>query len=330
MKIIGIKSNVSEPKITSYIININGLNVLLDFGNRISEDVLKTIDVIFISHEHKDHIAGLLDSLLLINDNCKIILTKTTKLIITEMMNNDYNINKKERKISRFSKALELLYEEDFIYNNVIFRLYQAGHTYGSSMLYIEGEYKLLYTGDINFYSKYNALQYKCDNLEIDYLILDGTNLLMSDFKKQSITHLNKLAKEKNKFFVHARAEKAILIGQILALDDNINIYYEPDLMWYTNILYVQGYSPCLMFKINFDKEKLYEKKDGVFISSSLFEKFNKECNIGLHISNDDLNDFIYKFNNPKILVGHYRLSSYEEIKNKTEYYLIKEGENIV
>lgn len=330
MIIEGIKSNVSEPKITSYIITINNKKILLDFGATLSDNVLNTLDVVFISHEHKDHTSGLIESILKLREDCKIIMTRTTKLIILESMQREFVLIDKMKKIKRLEAAIELLYEENYLLDGIIFRLYQAGHTYGSSMLYIEGEYKLLYTGDFNYYSKYNGLQYKCDNLDLDYLILDGTNLLKNDFKRQSVTHLNKISNDIDRFYIHARAEKAILIGQILALEGKEKIYYEPDLQWYVNILIAQGYAPYLGNAIFIDKNELYKKENGIYISSNLFEDFNKEYNIGLHISNENLMDFIYKMNNPKILVGHYRLSSFDEIKNLTEYYLIKEGVNNV
>ncbi len=328
MIIEGIKSNVSEPKITSYIININNKKILLDFGAPLSDNILNKIDLVFISHEHKDHISGLIDSILKLRDDCEIIMTKTTKLIILESMRREFVLIDKNKKIKRLEKARELLYEDDFLFGDIILRLYQAGHTYGSSMLYIEGEYKLLYTGDFNYYSKYNGLQYKCDDLDLDYLILDGTNLLKNDYKRQSVTHLNKLSNERPRFYVHARAEKAILIGQILALEGKKNIYYEPDLQWYLNILISQGYAPYLGNLISIDMEDLHKEKDGIYISSVLFESFNKEGNIGLHISNEDIMDFIHRLNSPKVLVGHYRLSSFNEIKELTEYYLLKEGVN--
>ena len=51
-----------DGKITSYLFSLAGKKILFDFGsNDISDDQLQTIDYVFISHYHYDHICGLLN-----------------------------------------------------------------------------------------------------------------------------------------------------------------------------------------------------------------------------------------------------------------------------
>ena len=70
MRILGFLSNEKEPKITSYYLTLNDKNIMLDYGTPINDPIkLKSIDLIFISHSHMDHIYGLInDCLKLRND----------------------------------------------------------------------------------------------------------------------------------------------------------------------------------------------------------------------------------------------------------------------
>ena len=92
----------------------------------------------------------------------------------------------------------------------------------------------------------------------------------------------------------------------------------------YLTILINAGYEPFNIDKIHYDRNNRYDNEPGIYISSTKFEQFNKNYVLSLHISPDDINEFIARFNKiGKILIGH--CYGIEEIEG---YIILKEGSN--
>lgn len=335
MRILGFLSNEKEPKITSYYLTLNDKNIMLDYGTPINDPIkLKSIDLIFISHSHMDHIYGLINDCLKLRNDARIIATRTTKRIILGLLSHGLiETDNIQMKIIRLSKIEELLFDTEYDYTDFKLTLYQAGHTFGSSMILLDGEKKIFYTGDINFYPNSKLLSYILpDNIYADYLLIDGTNVLRNDFKKQSLSHIKKMIETYDKFYINARAEKCVMIAKYLGieLDDKKKIYYEGDLEWFLDILIEEGYEPFVSLKIRVDNNNLYKSQEGIYLSSVLFREYNNDYNIGLHISMNDYVLFFSHFNSSvKILVGHFFYKDMKKMED-VSYYLMKEGENLV
>ena len=335
MRIEGFLTNEREPKITSYFLTLNDKNIMLDYGAPIKDSIkLKSIDLIFISHSHLDHIYGLINDCLNLRNDTRIITTTTTKRLTLGLLSHGLiNTPNIQMKIIRLSKIEELLY--DTLYDFIDFKitLYQSGHIFGSAMILLEGEKKIFYTGDINYYPNSKMLSYIIpDNIYADYLIIDGTNVLRNDFKKQSLTHIKKMIETYDKFYINARPEKCVMIAKYLALESNEDkkIYYMGDLEWFLDILIEEGYEPFSNLKIKMDNNNSYKTNNGIYLSSVLFKEYNNDFNIGLHISMNDYISFFSHFNSSvKILLGHFFYKDIDDI-NLPDYYVLKDGINII
>ncbi len=322
MKILGFKSQEKYPKVTSYLIKINNKNILLDYGVCLNNpNILNNIDYIFISHEHGDHIYGLVTEFEKINNKVKIFMTTTCKEIM---------LSKSDDKLYDFldNHITNVYFDDTINVDGIDITFYQAGHTFGSACILLKGEYSIFYTGDINYATfddlcSYNVPYY----LDVDYMILDGTALSKDDdFKKMTLTHLKKDVQKHKKYYINARSEKAVFIAKYLS-EFYDNVYYEPDLREYLTILMNQGYEPFREDKIGYDTTSEYKNaKTGIFISSTDFSNYNKDYVLSLHISREDINDFIARFKRVgKVLIGHsYHAEAYDG------FTILKEGGNEV
>ena len=321
MKINCFKTNEKYPKITTYHIVMNGKSILLDYGVELNnKEFINSIDYIFISHEHGDHVAGLLNEYKQLNEDVKIFTTNTCKELL---------LSKADSTLEKFlnNHVITMCFDETMIESNIEITLYQAGHTFGSSCIYLKGDYSLFYTGDINYATFDHLCSYNIPfSLETDYLILDGTTLSKeTDFKKLSLSHLKKDIPKFKQYFINAKAEKAVFIGKYLS-QTYPDIYYEPDLKDYLEILMKAGYEPFCNDQIGYDNESKYKKDEGIYISSTDFSEFNKNFVLSLHISLDDIKELMSKFNRiGKVLIGHCY-----GIDEEDGFIVLKEGVNEV
>ena len=321
MKINCYKTNEKYPKITTYHIMMNNKSILLDYGVELkNRDFINTIDYIFISHEHGDHIGGLLSEYKLLNDNVKIFMTSTVKEILSH------------RTEITFMEFLEkhvvtLCFDDPFEESNIKITFYQAGHTFGSACIFLEGEYSLFYTGDINYASFDHLCSYDIPySLETDYLILDGTSLSKeTEFKKLSLSHLKKDAQKIRPYFINTKPDKAVIIGKYLS-QTFPDVYYEDDLKSYLETIMKAGYEPFCNDKIGYDNEDSYKNGKGIYISSSYFKNYNKDFSISLHIASEDIKELQYRFKRlDNVLIGHcYGLDE------EDGFTILKEGSNEV
>ena len=83
---------------------MNNKQILFDFGTiELSEDIIRQLDYIFISHYHYDHTCGLLEKLEKIPNDCKIYMTRTTKEVF------EYIIKRQNYKENKCNKLLKIL-----------------------------------------------------------------------------------------------------------------------------------------------------------------------------------------------------------------------------
>lgn len=316
-------------KITTYKFNLNNKTILLDYGAKI--DKIKDVDYIFISHEHFDHYKGILEQALDVSDNTVIFATKTTKLLLHGLISQnlstlDIKSNEKQRILKLVEGIKEVLFEHEYkLDNDLSFIFYPSGHTYGSAMIYLRGEQKILYTGDMDYHSKIEDRRYYFDNsLEVDYLICDGTKLL--DDEKIESNDLSNLKKKRLTFNI--KPEKAVFLAQRFALTSffkEYKIYFEKDLKWFLDILYKQGYNPFINDKVMLLQNDLELAERSISLSSHKYDNYKRNNFLTLHIAKNDLLDFIYNINAKNVLVGHYDLNN-----PPLDFKYIKEGLNIV
>nr|MBQ7641552.1 hypothetical protein [Acholeplasmatales bacterium] len=321
MRINCFKTNEKYPKITTYHIVMNNKSILLDYGVELkNKDFINSIDYIFISHEHGDHVGGLLSEYKLLSDNVKIFMTNTVKEILS---------HRTEVVFREFLEkhVVTLCFDEPIKEDDIKITYYQAGHTFGSACIFLEGEYSMFYTGDINYATFDHLCTYDIPySLETDYLILDGTSLSKeTEFKKLSLSHLKKDAPKFKKYYINATPDKAVFIGKYLS-QTFPDIYYEADLKDYLETVMNAGYEPFCNDKIGYDNEERYKNESGIYISSTLFSEFNKNFVLSLHISSNDIKEFLYKFKRAdNVLIGHcYGLDE------EDGFTILKEGSNEV
>lgn len=342
MKICGYMSieKKENQKITSYGIEFFGKRIMLDYGGKLGEQQASKIDAIFITHEHFDHFYGLTFELEYIN--CPIYATRTTKRLIRLLAEKSWNAMLVSSK-KKLEDIIEIEYFKDYEFFGGIMRFYPSGHTFGSSMIYLEGEYKLLYTGDMDYNKTNPKRQYFIDDITklngLDYLLIDGTTLTKAEYKTQFINHIVEQSSRVRNRTYNVRPEKAVFIAQKFSeykgTADAI-IIYEQDLKWYLDILYAEGYYPYVDDKVVLDApyiiNKSYEKT--IRLSSENYKKHVINGVVGLHISLEEIENFIYSLSTtPKVLIGHYSFSAIDEVKEictQREYILIQQGENII
>lgn len=340
LKITGYKSleKKEHKKITSYCIEISSKKIMLDYGSKLGETKAKELDAIILSHEHFDHFHGLTFDLEYIN--CPIYATKTTKRLIRVLAKKAWTAMLVTNQ-QKLDNIIELEYYKSYDVFGMDLILYPSGHTFGSAMIYLAGEYRILYTGDMDYNKNNSKRQYKIDDFsrieKTDFLLVDGTSLT-KPYKTQTINRLIETSKKVMHRTYHVRPEKAVFIAQKMSEykgTDDALIIYEKDLKWYLDILYSEGYYPYVDNKVVLDAPLIMPKNFQKTIRLSSTNYIERTINgvVGLHISLDSLHDFICSFpNNPKVLVGHYSLEDTEELEECCQirnYEVIKEGDNI-
>lgn len=339
MDITGLK--YLDEKITSYYFCLGNKNILFDFGNNtINLQTLAKLDIIFISHYHYDHISGLIDNIENLSSNCLIYMTNTTFEIIVQIIN-DLPINNtlKQNKINKLSKLLRIAYfnKENNI-ENLYFKFYRSGHTFGGYMLYIKDQKdKLFFSSDMDYVKNDFDRQYYIDQkLDVDFAILDGTKIDNSLFKFNKINSIK--FNDINNLYLFCKLEKAIFIAKNLSEKyPKTYIIYDYDLEPYINIFYKNGYD-CFFDKKNIVTHSFYKyvnDKSPIIILSTIKRnntQFFPDNLFSLHITSNDRLELIKKYfnKNTKIILTHYN----KEISNLNEYcannnfLYIKEGNN--
>ena len=322
------RTSDSSNKITTYLYDSPSLKVAFDFGsNAIPTNEVKSLDYIFITHEHSDHFMGLYNMQyveILLNSRCEIYASNVTRDLIIAIFENSLRVDLDEKSTKKIRELLHrikgvLFFEKNKLRKESYFRLFPSGHTYGSAMVYFSSkEHKILYTGDIDYSSSDSDRQYQLDlneNESVDYVIVDGTYLDSEHFKDESFNEIrdNILNKGFNKFY--CKPEKIIFFSKKLISSPKLNkkycIVFSSELKWYLSILREYNYDPFITDEIILDSSvyALPDNRKHLHVSS---KKTNKQTNangiVGLHISFIDFAYMLQQFDSSKakILVGHY------------------------
>ncbi|MFA6595248.1 MAG: MBL fold metallo-hydrolase [Bacilli bacterium] len=333
-------------KNTTYKFETCGKVIMLDCGgDRLTSSDVSDVDYLFISHEHLDHWQGLIRLITHFKNDCLIYTTQTTKKIIAEIFREKltyekFGAQKTNEILNRFNQIQTLyFFNEQKLDNDLKVTLYPSGHTFGSSMIYlVSPDVKLLYTGDMDYVSGKDYRTYYCpDSLEVDIIIMDGTNFLGNDFKTQFINKKAGAVKHINEIKFHVRPEKAVFLAQKLSeikcLDEHV-IIYENDLNWYLRIISEQGYNAYALNKIVLANHFMapMDIPKTIRLSSRKFSEHNVDWSFGLHISKDDTVNFAHQFKSfPKVYFGHYCLKNYDDYLTSCKPYdfkLLGEGGN--
>ncbi len=171
------------------MIESEGAKILLDVGVKlgkvvefplITDQELKTVDGIVVSHAHLDH-SGYLAHVYSAGYNGFTYTTKPT-FELTNVLVSDYmrisnpdNVTKDGlAKMQRHSKLVG--YHEEFKIKDLTLRLLPAGHILGSALTHVsDSKHSLLYTGDLNLRSTKLLEAAQTENLSADTLITEST-----------------------------------------------------------------------------------------------------------------------------------------------------------
>ncbi|MEM3422335.1 MAG: MBL fold metallo-hydrolase [Candidatus Bilamarchaeaceae archaeon] len=170
------------------VLEHNRSRIMLDCGIKlgekvetplISDDELKRIDNIIITHAHLDH-SGYLPHVCSKGTNAKIYLTKPTHDLMGVLLADYYRIQKSKNELSFSMNDVNKVMQKSTMieYNEKVegelkFELRNAGHILGSAMVYFP-ENKILYTGDICM--RKTRILDRCDvGLKAETLIVEST-----------------------------------------------------------------------------------------------------------------------------------------------------------
>lgn len=225
------------------MISTDKTKILLDSGIKlgrneeypvITDEEIKTIDGVFISHAHIDH-SGFLPFLYSKSYSNNFFATKPTIELINVLLSDYLRINsdlKFEKNIlnSINSRFKMIDFKKELKFKDLTIKFIPAGHILGSALISVsDGKNTLLYTGDINLLKTRLLNGADLKNLDADTLICESTyggdKDIFSDEKqvaKQLIKTINESIKTNSKIiipsFAVGRAQEILFF-----LDDYIN-----------------------------------------------------------------------------------------------------------
>ncbi len=257
----------NEIGASSYFLQVEGVNILLDCGLRLNTDnifpdyscILNKfiesfwdLDGLILSHAHYDHI-GALPYIISNTKKLKIFSTPQTKQLTKLQLltlnklytNNEMGKLQKEIQIDRAIEMIQPIpYRKKINSNKFDLVFYNAGHMAGAAMSYIKiKNHNILYTGDFSD-KNYPSVPAYCldESIKFDTVIVCGThaynphNTYKNDFNK-IISDINNAMVYNNKVYVHSpNLTKGIEIASMLDIAiENFNlpkykIYLDDDL----------------------------------------------------------------------------------------------------
>jgi hypothetical protein len=172
---------------SAFYVEEKNRSILLDCGVMLGETVKtpkfpkgmeRRIKDIAVSHAHLDH-SGYLGSIVAHGARPAIHANKATRdltgVLLADYMRIGKDVDFGEKDVSyAIRRFCTYEYGEDFRAGGFRGRLYNAGHILGSAMVWVGGEKKLLYSGDIS--ARGTRLLDGCDKeIRADALVLEGT-----------------------------------------------------------------------------------------------------------------------------------------------------------
>jgi len=183
IKVLGAGGSIGNSGI---LVKDDSTTILLDYGLNPGKNIVhplhvrpKDLTALITTHAHLDHIGY--EPYLYIDGSVPHYATKVT-IELTELLLYDLlNISgdklpftqQEVKKLVKMSKAIE--YEEPFNINGIEAEFLNAGHIPGSSMVYIKGSKRVLYTGDINHIQTRLLKPASYDLPEVDYVVSECT-----------------------------------------------------------------------------------------------------------------------------------------------------------
>ncbi|MGC8710120.1 MAG: MBL fold metallo-hydrolase RNA specificity domain-containing protein [Candidatus Micrarchaeia archaeon] len=171
------------------MIEDNSTKILLDCGVKlgekeeypiISDEELKSIDAIIISHAHLDHM-GYLPHVFSTGWKGFVYTTKPTfelsNVLISDYMKISNPKNVTKEGLSRLQRGYKIVeYHKEFSIKGLKVKLLPAGHILGSALTEVEGNGKrVLYTGDVNLRKTRLLDGAYTEHLHADALITEST-----------------------------------------------------------------------------------------------------------------------------------------------------------
>lgn len=187
-----------EVGASCYLININGKNILLDCGIRMSstKDNLPDfrmiqenggVDAIVVSHAHTDH-TGALPIISRIYPDAKIYMTHATKDLTRVLLYDSLKIMEREAEIPVYAEAhvKEMLDRilcftpgytfTPFLDSEIKITLYSAGHIAGAASIYIVSEEgSVFYSGDFSGFKQNTIEGASIPKLRPDVALFEST-----------------------------------------------------------------------------------------------------------------------------------------------------------
>lgn len=351
---------------SSYFINVDGCNILLDCGCGMSDgltygpnlngilsfvDSFSEVDAVFISHSHYDHI-GYLPQFHAMAPNVPIYATTQTKILANHLIwdtGRRYEKNKKKSVITReellaenaLSSIITVGYSTKMSFPKFDITFYEAGHIPGAAMILIETEnHKILYTGDFAKANTPLSEGYILPNdVSADTLILCGVHAACPEFTrhfsaKSLIRRLNgSLSKDITVLNVR-QLTKGLEMAKLLndAMEQSLipekTIFIDDDIWRLSERLETMG---CYVLGKQCRPFPEASFKNGIYITESgaLGQYYESErIDFSLHATYPEIKELIQKINPKSVLIVHTGNSEENINKHRIELDMNNEADS--
>lgn len=273
-------------------------------------DSIRSLDAIFLSHAHEDHI-GALPQLFRLKGNVPVFATKTTKELI-RLQFLAYGRDNAQSSAERvfYENEVEKIKECSLLTSFYINKgtdkeaqitMYPAGHCLGAVMTRIRTkEYDILYTGDFQPGDGVNEM--RSLDFSPDILIMNTTKAYSSPAKKQKTIQL-----EKNSVITVRDISK--LLELMLWIKENNNeklsVGLTKEIQSTANAFQSLGhyvYDSCILPIKNKEPDIIIARKDIGFGNRKII---NGDELFSNHASFDELYNFAKQLNPRKIFLVH-------------------------
>ena len=172
----------------AFLVESRDTRVMLEYGVKLHPELeipllpAKKLHGLFISHAHLDH-SGMAP-LLYKTQNPKLYTTPATLDLMNLLLEDYIKVARLTREFSEYNlydikkmnrNSVTQTYSKDFKIGNLTARFFNASHIPGSASIFLSGDKRILYTGDINRVSSYLVDYRKIKYPKVDCLITEST-----------------------------------------------------------------------------------------------------------------------------------------------------------